>query len=150
VRIVEDIGIGVLAVLLVLGLLFVRRAVIARAGGTIEVGVRLTTLVAGRGWAAGLGRFVGDELRWYRMFSFSFRPRRTLSRRGLVVERRRVPDGPERLVLPSDWVVVRCLSHQAPTEIAMAERALTGFLSWVEGAPPGGSLPGPPRHRRAA
>jgi hypothetical protein len=149
VWIVEDIGFGILAVVVFLGLLFARRAFIARSGGTIEVGVRLSTLLPGRGWAAGLGRFAGDELRWYRMFSFSIRPRRVLSRRGLVVDRRRSPDGAERLVLPADWVVVRCLNHHAPTEIAMAERTLTGFLSWVEGAPPGSSAVDP-RRRNAA
>jgi hypothetical protein len=145
VRIVEVIGIGVLMVLLALTVLFVRRGVIARRGGTIELSVRLSTMVPGRGWSAGLARLDGDELRWYRIFSFALRPRRVLSRRGLAVERRRSPDGPERLVLPSDWVVVRCVSHQAPVEIAMAAGTLTGFLSWVESAPPGGSMPSGPR-----
>jgi hypothetical protein len=146
VRIVEAIGIGVLIVLAVLTLLFVRRGFLARRGGTIELSLRLTTMVPGRGWSAGLARFAGDELRWYRIFSFSIGPRRVLTRRGLAVERRRQPEGPERLVLPSDWVIVRCISHQAPVEIAMAEPALTGFLSWVEAAPPGG-LPDARRFR---
>jgi hypothetical protein len=136
-EIFEWIGIGVLFLLVVLALLFVRRGIIARSGGTIELSLRLSTLVPGRGWSSGLGRFAGDELRWFRMFSFSWRPRRVLSRRGLAVERRRPPDGPERLVLPSDWVVVRCTGHQAPIEIAMARTTLTGFLSWIEAAPPG-------------
>lgn len=144
-RIVEWIGLGVLILLIALVVLFIRRGFIARRGGTIELSVRLTTMVPGRGWAAGLARFTGDQLRWYRIFSFSLRPRRVLSRRGLAVERRRVPDGPERLVLPSDWVIVRCVSKVNTVEIAMAEPALTGFLSWVEAGPPGGSLPDSPR-----
>jgi len=144
VRIVEAVGIGVLIVLMALALLFFRRGFLARRGGTIELSLRLTTLVPGRGWSAGLARFAGDELKWYRIFSFSFGPRRVLTRRGLAVERRRAPEGPERLVLPSDWVIVRCTNRSAPVEIAMAERTLTGFLSWVEAAPPGG-LPGTSR-----
>jgi Protein of unknown function (DUF2550) len=149
-RIVEIVGIGLLIVLVVLGLLFFRRGVIARRGGTIEVSVRLSTIVPGRGWSSGLARFTGDELRWYRIFSFSIRPRRVFSRGALAVQRRRSPDGPERLVLPADWVVVRCVSQRAPVEMAMAEPTLTGFLSWVEGAPPGGSFPDrPPRRFRA-
>ena len=135
-RIFEGIGIGVLALLVVLALLFARRGMISRGGGTIELSLRLSTMVAGRGWSSGLGRFAGDELRWFRMFSFAWRPRRILSRQTLAVESRRQPDGPERLVLPADWVVVRCTGHQAPIEIAMAQNALTGFLSWVEAAPP--------------
>jgi hypothetical protein len=137
VKIFEGIGVGVLTVLVVLGLLFVRRAVIARGGGTIDMSLRLTTVVEGRGWSSGVGRFVGDELRWYRMFSFAFRPRRVLSRQSLVVDQRRAPDGPERLVLPADWAVVRCTVHQTAVEIAMAQTTLAGFLSWIEAAPPG-------------
>lgn len=140
-RIVESIGIVVLALLAALALLFLRRVVIARQGGTIELGIRLTTMLPGRGWSAGLARYAGDDLRWYRIFSFWPGPRRVLSRRGLTVDRRRAPDPAERLVLPPDWVIVRCVIRQAPVEIAMAERALTGFLSWVEAAPSGDATP---------
>lgn len=138
-RIIEWIGIGVLILLCVLGVLFVRREIIARGRGTIELSFRLSTLIAGRGWSPGIARFVGDELRWYRVFSFALRPRRVLSRRSLAVESRRVPDSPELLVLPENWVIVRCTSNHAPVEIAMAEATLTGFLSWIEAAPPGGA-----------
>ena len=62
-RIVEGIGIGVLILLAALALLFVRRVAISRRGGTIELGVRLSTMVPGRGWSAGLARFAGDDLR---------------------------------------------------------------------------------------
>jgi hypothetical protein len=151
VEVVEIIGIAIFVVLFALCYLFVRRGIIARRGGTIELSLRLSTVVPGRGWSSGMGRFIGDELRWYRIFSFAFGPRRVLTRRGLVVERRRAPEGPERLVLPNDFVIVRCLSHQAPVEIAMAEGTLTGFLSWMESAAPGGSLPEtPPRRSRAS
>jgi hypothetical protein len=136
-EILEWIGIVVLMLLALLGGLYVRRAVIARHGGTIDVSLRLTTLVSGRGWSPGLARFAGDDLRWYRVFSLSLRPRRVLSRRELVVKGRRRPDGTERVSLPADWVVVRCVSAQSPVEIAMAESTLTGFLSWIQAAPPG-------------
>lgn len=134
-RILEGIGIALLAVLLILGALFVRRSFIARGGGTIELSVRLSTMVPGRGWAVGVGRFSGDELRWYRLFSLSVRPRRVLSRRDLSVELRRPPDERERLVLPGDWTIIRCASNTGTNEIAMAVRTLSGFLSWVEAAP---------------
>ncbi|GAA1813833.1 hypothetical protein GCM10009835_36960 [Planosporangium flavigriseum] len=133
----EGIGIGVFVLLLALGVLFLRRGFIARSVGTIELSWRLSTVVPGRGWSPGIGRFAGDELRWYRMFSFSLRPRRTLSRRAVEIESRRVPDGPERLVLAPDWVVVRCVSDSTSIEIAMAESTLAGFLSWIEAVPPG-------------
>ncbi|MFY1636593.1 DUF2550 domain-containing protein [Solwaraspora sp. WMMB335] len=135
---IQWFGIGVLVLFVAIVVLFIRRALMARVSGTIKLNVRLSTLVDGRGWSAGFGRFVGDELRWYRMFSFALRPKRVLSRRGLAVESRRSPRGQERLALPADWVILRCTSHHAPVEIAMAESTVTGFSSWLEASLPGG------------
>ncbi|MDO3702220.1 DUF2550 domain-containing protein [Micromonospora echinaurantiaca] len=140
-EIVEGIGIGIAVILGALLILFVRRAVVTRSGGIIRLSVRVSTMLDGRGWSPGFGRFVGDELRWYRMFSFALRPKRVLSRKGLAVERRRLPEGQERLSMPADWVILRCTSHHAPVEIAMARSTVTGFLSWLEAAPPGAVSP---------
>ncbi|GGK18985.1 hypothetical protein GCM10010124_09500 [Pilimelia terevasa] len=135
--ILKGIGIGILLLLAVVLVLYLRRAAIARSGGTIPVHLRLSTVLPGRGWSPGLARFAGDELRWFRIFSFAPRPRRVLSRRGLVIADRRLPDGPERAVLPADWVVLRCLNRSTVVEIAMAGPTVAGFLSWLEAAPPG-------------
>src|SRR5690242_3953956 len=106
-RYVEAVGIAFLIVPLGLVLVFARRELIARRGGTIGMSMRLSTYVPGRGWAAGLGRFTGDQLRWYRLFSLGLRPRRVLFRHDLTVEDRRSPEGPERLAVPDGWVVLR-------------------------------------------
>ncbi|MFI5929432.1 DUF2550 domain-containing protein [Micromonospora sp. NPDC051543] len=140
-EIVEGIGIGVAVILVALLVLFVRRALVTRSGGIIRLSVRVTTVLDGRGWSPGFGRFAADELRWYRMFSFALRPKRVLSRKDLAVERRRLPEGQERLSMPADWVILRCTSHHAPVEIAMARSTVTGFLSWLEAAPPGAVSP---------
>ncbi|NES28831.1 DUF2550 family protein [Micromonospora terminaliae] len=140
-EIVEGIGIGVAVILVALLILFIRRALFTRSGGIIRLSVRVSTILDGRGWSPGFGRFVGDELRWYRMFSFALRPKRVLSRKTLAVERRRLPEGQERLSMPADWVIVRCTSNHAPVEIAMARSTVTGFLSWLEAAPPGAVSP---------
>lgn len=134
--IIEAIGILILAVLLGLVAIFIRREVISRRGGTIDMNIRLSTFVAGRGWSPGVGRFSADELRWFRVFSLGLRPKRILSRQRLVVESRRAPEGAEKLAMPDGWVIVR-LNTGAPLEVALAESALTGFLSWLEAAPPG-------------
>jgi hypothetical protein len=136
-KVVEWIGIGVFLALCALGVLFLRRELIARGRGTIVVSFRLTTLVPGRGWSPGVARFAGDEMRWYRVFSLSVRPRRRLKRSGLTVQQRRAPLPMERLALPPDWVVLHCANGSTPIEIAMAQTTLTGFLSWIEAAPPG-------------
>lgn len=132
---------GVAASLLFAALLavFVRRELILRGGGTIDMSVRLNTLVKQRGWAPGLGRFVGDELRWYRVFSLGLRPRHVLSRHGLRIADRRAPHGEERLVMAGDWIVVRCDRAGDRVDIAFSEATFTGFVSWLESAPPGAS-----------
>lgn len=135
------IGIGLLVLLVLVAGFLIRRNLIVRRGGTIKLFLRLSTLVEGRGWAPGVARFENDLLRWYRMFSLAFRPRRELCRRGLRVVRRRSPSGPERLVLPPGWVVLHCRADRAPVEIAMAESTVTGFLSWLEAVPPGTASP---------
>ncbi|MFE9688158.1 DUF2550 domain-containing protein [Micromonospora sp. NPDC005806] len=140
-EIVEGIGIGVAVVLAALLILFIRRALFTRNGGIIRLSVRVSTILDGRGWSPGFARFVGDELRWYRMFSFALRPKRVLSRKVLAVERRRLPEGQEQLSMPTDWVILRCTSNHAPVEIAMARSTVTGFLSWLEAAPPGAVSP---------
>lgn len=136
-EILEGIGIGVLVLLAALAILFGRRALVARRGGTVRLYLRLSTIVNGRGWSPGYARFAREELRWYRMFSFAVRPRRVLARRGLAVVDRRGPEAGELLTLPEDWVILRCTSYRAPVEIAMAPSTVTGFLSWLEAAPPG-------------
>lgn len=114
-----------------------RRWLLARRGGTVEMSLRLRTGSHGRGWVLGTGRYVGDELQWFRVFSLAPRPRRTLSRRGLQVVQRRVPNGPERLALQTGMVILDCASDAGPVQIAIGQSALNGFLSWLEAAAPG-------------
>jgi hypothetical protein len=144
-RILEVFGICVGALLFVLFAIFFRRRLIMNLGGTIRLQVRVSTLVPGRGWSSGIGQFVGDELRFYRMFSFGVRPKRVLNRRSLTVDCRRLPEGPERLIMPGHWVVLLCTTAVSQVEIAMAETTVTGFLSWLEAGPPG--QPGTIRRR---
>ncbi|MBX6749168.1 MAG: DUF2550 domain-containing protein [Micromonosporaceae bacterium] len=142
----EAAGLALLILPLALILIFARRSLISRRGGTIGMSMRLSTYVPGRGWAPGIGQFTADELRWYRLFSLSPRPRRVLLRHTLSVEERRPPQGPERLSMPEGWVVLRCSGGRRSAysrrsvpdqvELALAESAVTAFLSWIESAPP--------------
>ncbi len=133
------------AVLLLLALplvaVAVRRRLLQRRGGTIDVSLRLRHASHGRGWVLGVGRFEGDELRWYRVFSLAPGPRRTLSRSDLTVLGRRQPVGGETLALLTGSVVVQCSSAHGPVELAMGDGAATGFLAWLESRPPGATLP---------
>ena len=74
-RILEFVGICVVALLVLLFAIFFRRRLLMFGGGTIRLQVRINTRGPGRGWSAGIGQFVGDELRYHRMFSFAIRPK---------------------------------------------------------------------------
>lgn len=123
-----------------------RRRWLVHDGGAVEMSLRLRTGSAGRGWVLGMCRFDGDELQWFRVFSLSLRPRRTLNRRELEVRARRTPKGPESLSLLKgmDIVVLGVGSDvtRDVIEIALDRRALTGLLAWLEAQPPGVTIPG--------
>ena len=62
--------------LLALALLALRRRLLTRRGGTFDCSLRLREAPHGKGWVLGVGRYNGDDLEWYRVFSYSPRPRR--------------------------------------------------------------------------
>lgn len=129
-------------VLLLLGLLYgialvVRRRWISRDGGTFEFSVRVRSSRPGRGWVLGVGRYSGDLLEWFRIFSLGFGPKRRFSRGDLEYVGRRDPEGAESYSLYSGHIIVSCQTDKGPLEVAMSPDALTGFLAWLEAAPPG-------------
>lgn len=117
--------------------LIVRRRVLSRHGGTFELSCRLRTTHPGRGWLIGLGRYSGEDLEWFRIFSLSPKPRRVWSRSSLSFAARREPAGAEQISLYAEHVVVSCSTADGPVELAMGEASLTGFQSWLEAGPPG-------------
>jgi hypothetical protein len=131
--------VGALLVVVTAGL--VRRQLLARVSGTVELSLRLSQ-APGRGWVNGVGRFAGDELHWYRVFSLSPRPRRRYRRSALTVVERRPPIGAEQRALHAGALVLECRVGDAPLQLAMAAPAVTGFLAWLEARPPGATLPG--------
>jgi hypothetical protein len=110
--------------------------------GAIDLSVRGRPGVGGRGWVLGVARYSGDDLLWFRVFSVSPRPSRTLSRTGLEIVARRVPDGAETWAMHPGATILECRLGSEPLQLAMGEETLTGFLSWLESQPPGYTLPG--------
>ncbi|MEU9759679.1 DUF2550 domain-containing protein [Streptomyces sp. NPDC047985] len=134
---------GAVVALVLMGLFFfgLRRRLIQRSGGTFDCSLRWNVPeepdLSGKGWVYGVARYSGDQVDWFRVFSYAPRPRRILERSSIEVIARRMPEGEEELALLSDAVVLGCLHRGTRLELAMSEDALTGFLAWLEAAPPG-------------
>lgn len=128
--------------LLLLALLYgialvVRRRLLSRHGGTFELSYRVRTDKAGRGWVLGLGRYSGETLEWFRVFSLSPRPKQAWPREALSFDGRREPLGAEQMSLYPDHLVIHCQTADGEVELAMSAGSLTGFQSWLEARPPG-------------
>jgi hypothetical protein len=138
---VEVVGALLCVGLLGLFLFGLRRRLIQRPGGTFDCSLRTAPPEGadpgGKGWVYGVARYSGDRVEWFRVFSYAPRPRQVLERPSIEVLGRREPQGSEELALLSDAVVLSCAHRGTRLELAMSDDALTGFLAWLEAAPPG-------------
>ena len=115
--------------------LAIRRMLLDRRGGTVQCGLRRP----GGTWRLGVAAYEKDELRWYDAVGVLLTPEEVLARRTLAVESRREVYPAEAALLGPGMVVVSCSAGEMSevVELAMGEAALTGFLAWLESAPPG-------------
>lgn len=123
-------------VVIVLAYLVGRRVKVLRSGG-VHVALRTKLDDSGKGWHLGVGRYHGDEFSWFRVLSLRAGPDLVIRRRGLEITNRRDPEGSESYNLPAGSRILRFSGTVPELEIAMGPDALTGFLSWLESAPPG-------------
>jgi len=125
----------VAAVLVATASIAARRTFIER-GGSVDCGLRRGP---GARWQLGLAEYRPDELRWHPVFGVRLRPSKVFARHALRVITRR-PAGPaEAARLGPGTVVVECDTgtDDDRVQLALSEDALTGFLAWLEAAPPG-------------
>ncbi len=122
------VALAVALVALVAAFLLRRRFLLSGLGA---VTMWLRPPGAGR-WSVGVAWYGGDDLLWYRALSLSVRPNHRLSRAELMIESRR-PAGRED---PDGTLVLECSTGDGTRELAMDQATVTGFLSWVESAPP--------------
>jgi hypothetical protein len=128
-----------LAIVLALGGLFLRRRVLQREGG-FDMCLRVGRTAWGGSWVFGVGRYRGDDVEWFRTFSYGARPKWSSRRAVLDVVDRRTPDPEEAYDLPSGHIVLVCKVGDRSLEISMSEAASMAFLAWLEAAPPGEHL----------
>lgn len=122
-----------LLVLLLVGSFVVRRSLLLRGIGAVEIWIKLSP----RRWTLGVGWYGGDELSWYRVFSLSPRPARVLVRGQLEVVERRRPGERDAIVLPRNATILACRTPHRIEQVAMSTGAVNGLLSWLEAQPPG-------------
>jgi hypothetical protein len=139
VEAVEVLGLVLVVFCALLILLVVRRRLLDREGGTVDVSWRTKRRahgVAGTlGWSFGVARYESDRLLWFKTFSMSPRPRHVLLRSSLVLGSRRRPHGAESVAVIADATIVECSYADETFELAVPSVALPGLLAWVEAAP---------------
>lgn len=137
----DAIGAALLLLLLWFIALVVRRRWLSGQLGTFELSLRASSGGphgrATGGWVLGLGRYSGSDLEFFRVFSLSLRPLRVLHRDRLEYAGQRQPTRDESQLLYAGHVIIACLDEGGAAELALSPEALTGFLAWLEAAPPG-------------
>ncbi|GAY12405.1 DUF2550 domain-containing protein [Pseudonocardia sp. N23] len=135
------VGIVLLCACLLLGWFAVRRVRLMRGGGVDLCLRRRPAAFDGRddvaGWHFGVGRYHGDEFAWHRLTSVRLGPTLRMDRADLQIVDRRPPRAVETYAIPTATSVLRLRTHGEDLELAMAPGVLTGFLAWLEAAPPG-------------
>ncbi len=136
---VLNIVLALIVLLLGYGLaLIIRRRLLARHGGTFELSYRARSDRVGRGWVLGIGRYAGDRLEWFRVFSLSPRPRLVWKRSRVTYAGRRVPGPGEQLALYTDHLIVNLETVEGDeVQLAMNSSSVMGLQSWLEASPPG-------------
>lgn len=133
-----DVVVVLLVLLLILGVcLFVRRRLLSRDGGAFELSYRMRRSRIGRGWVLGLGRYTGDRLEWFRIFSLRPGPSQVWLRSELSYAGQRRGIGPEQMTLYADHVIVLLDRPSGELELAMTPSSLVGLQAWLEAGPPG-------------
>lgn len=118
--------------------LVARRRWLAHAGWVFDCSLRRSDATPGS-WMLGVARLNGEAIEWYRVFSWSLRPKYVLRRGETQVSASRVLDPDERALLFDQERVVGLEGDGLRVELAMAPPRMTAFLSWLESAPPGAS-----------
>lgn len=140
VWLVAGIGLVLLVAAAVVWLLAWRRMRELRAGG-IDVALRSRRDERGRGWHLGIAHYRGEDFVWYRVLSLRSGPNCVLNRSQVEITARREPSMAEAYAMPPGATVLELADVDRIVELAMDSDALTGFLSWLESAPPGKSVP---------
>ena len=137
---VDSLAFIVGSLFVVVVVLIFRRRSIARSSGSFDLSINKHAEASASGWTLGMGRYSENHLEWFRTFSFWLRPRYRFERGHIHIEGRRVPEGREGFAVHAGHVIVEVHTDVGVRQMAIAPRALTGLLAWLEASPPGRSV----------
>jgi hypothetical protein len=128
-----DVVLLILAVVVVVAMIGIlaRQRQMLRTTGAVPM-----ALQRGQRWLYGIGRYDGEELRFYRAIGVGTKPTRILRRGGVEVTGRRAPTEAERGLLPDTAVILLCRTDDQDFALAIGDTAFTGFVSWLESSAP--------------
>jgi len=133
------LGCALVVVLVPVIWLVARRRWLARSGWVFDCSLRILGGSTGSAWMLGVARFNGDLIEWYRVYSWSLRPKVSLHRGQTRVASTRAARAEERALLYDQDRVAELRSDSKAVEVAMVPGRMTAFLSWLESAAPGQS-----------
>jgi Protein of unknown function (DUF2550) len=127
-----------IVVVLLVALPASRVLVLTRSRGSVLCCLR--PMSGERGWRVGVARYADGQLNWIPLIGLLPRPRHVIVRRGLVVSGRRKVGPGEFYGFIEGVTALECRNGDSAFELAMGYRALTGFVAWLESAPPSAYL----------
>jgi hypothetical protein len=131
------LAVALVVALVPIVLLVARRRWLARSGWVFDCSLRRPGMTPRSRWMLGVARLNGELIEWYRVFSWSLRPKVSLRRQDTRASRVRMLLPDERALLFDQERVATLESDEERVELAMDPDRMTAFLSWLEAAPPG-------------
>ena len=122
---------AVCALVLLVSMVLYQRRLAASAGG-----LPMALKRDDQRWANGVGRYVGDELVWYRTLSLWPAPALRMARSDLEVTLSRAWDPQRDMALRPNLMIAECRYKGAVISLGFPDNGLTGFLSWLEASAP--------------
>lgn len=135
--IIDVLALSIAITLALFIVMALRRWLISRKGTTIDLSVTRQSGDDASGWIVGVGRYRGEDLEFFRLFSLWPVPRYTFRRGAVEIVGRRSPSARESRRTHHSFVVAKLQTPTPVSQVALTPGALTALLAWLESSPPG-------------
>lgn len=137
------VGLIVCCAVLYMMWLLIRHRVLMRRRGAFLCGLRVMGGPKPGGWMIGSARYADGAFEWYRAIDPRHVPTIVLRRGGLAMREHHPPVVEDALALASNAYEIVTLEtghrgRSSVCQIVVDPRVVTGLMSWLEVAPPGG------------